>query len=380
MNFAISNDQQQLLDAVDRFLDQRLPPEEVRRRDAAHQPPYDLLPDLGAMGILGLVAPVQWGGMGLDWITLSLIQERLAERAYFAGSIVNRVVGFGLMTLLRNGSPDQQARWLPQLVQGRGLMALALTESTAGSDAGAVQTRALPVAGGWLLRGRKIWISDANEAMALLVAARTNPEERGSRGLSMFIVPRDAQGIAMTALPKVGNNAMPSWDIGLDDVFVPHEALLGKLNDGFSVLGSTLAYSRASLAATCLGSAQSLVKLCISHLRERRQFGRSLSEFQVLRHRIADMQMRVDQTRWIVRHLAWLIATGQPCSREASQAKVIASETLQALSQDAMQLHASAGYAADSDVQRIWRDARLYTFGEGTNEVQRDLIARQLGL
>ncbi|MFM7569676.1 MAG: acyl-CoA dehydrogenase family protein [Betaproteobacteria bacterium] len=175
MNFAISNDQQQLLDAVDRFLDQRLPPEEVRRRDAAHQPPYDLLPDLGAMGILGLVAPVQWGGMGLDWITLSLIQERLAERAYFAGSIVNRVVGFGLMTLLRNGSPDQQARWLPQLIQGRGLMALALTESTAGSDAGAVQTRALPVAGGWLLRGRKIWISDANEAMALLVAARTNP-------------------------------------------------------------------------------------------------------------------------------------------------------------------------------------------------------------
>ena len=380
MNFAISDDQQQLLNAVDRFLDQRLPIEEVRRRDAAHQPPYDLLPDLGAMGILGLVAPSQWGGMGLDWITLSLIQERLAERAYFAGSIVNRVVGFGLMTLLRNGSPGQQTRWIPPLVQGREMMALALTESTAGSDAGALQTRAIPAPGGWLLRGRKIWISDAHQAMALLVPARTHPEHRGSRGVSMFIVPREAQGISMTVIPKVGNHAMPSWDVGFDDVFVPEDALLGQLDQGFAVLGSTLAYSRASLAATCLGSAQSLVKLCIAHVRERRQFGRPLSEFQVLRHRIADMQMRVDQTRWIVRHLAWLIATGQPSAREACQAKVIASETLQALSQDAMQIHASAGYASDSDVQRIWRDARLYTFGEGTNELQRDLIARSLGL
>ena len=380
MDFAISAEQQSMLDAVDRFLAQRLPPEEVRRRDAAHQPPYDLLPELGAMGVLGMVAPPQWGGLGLDWVSLALVQERLAQHAYFVGSIVNRVVGFGLMTMLRNGSAAQQQRWIPPLVQGTGLMALALTEGHAGSDAGAVETRAIPDVAGWRLRGRKIWISDADQAMALLVVARTDPDRRGSRGLSMFIVPRASEGLSMTPLPKVGNNAMPSWDIGFDDVLVPQDALLGPLNEGFSVLGSTLHYSRASLATTCVGSAQAVVNLCLAHLRDRHQFGRALSEFQVLRHRVADMQMRVDQARWIVRHLAWLIATGQPCALEASQAKVIATETLQALSNDAMQMFASQGYSAESDVQRIWRDARLYTFGEGTNEVQRDLIARHLGL
>ncbi len=380
MDFAISAEQQSMLDAVDRFLAQRLPPEEVRRRDAAHQPPYDLLPELGAMGVLGMVAPPQWGGLGLDWVSLALVQERLAQHAYFVGSIVNRVVGFGLMTMLRNGSAAQQQLWIPPLVQGTGVMALALTEGHAGSDAGAVETRAIPDVAGWRLRGRKIWISDADQAMALLVVARTDPDRRGSRGLSMFIVPRASEGLSMTPLPKVGNNAMPSWDIGFDDVLVPQDALLGPLNEGFSVLGSTLHYSRASLATTCVGSAQAVVNLCLAHLRDRHQFGRALSEFQVLRHRVADMQMRVDQARWIVRHLAWLIATGQPCALEASQAKVIATETLQALSNDAMQMFASQGYSAESDVQRIWRDARLYTFGEGTNEVQRDLIARHLGL
>lgn len=380
MDFAISAEQQSMLDAVDRFLAQRLPPEEVRRRDAAHQPPYDLLPELGAMGVLGMVAPPQWGGLGLDWVSLALVQERLAQHAYFVGSIVNRVVGFGLMTMLRNGSAAQQQLWIPPLVQGTGVMALALTEGHAGSDAGAVETRAIPDAAGWRLRGRKIWISDADQAMALLVVARTDPDRRGSRGLSMFIVPRASEGLSMTPLPKVGNNAMPSWDIGFDDVLVPQDALLGPLNEGFSVLGSTLHYSRASLATTCVGSAQAVVNLCLAHLRDRHQFGRALSEFQVLRHRVADMQMRVDQARWIVRHLAWLIATGQPCALEASQAKVIATETLQALSNDAMQMFASQGYSAESDVQRIWRDARLYTFGEGANEVQRDLIARHLGL
>lgn len=379
-DFSLTPEQQAMLEAVDRFLARRLPPEEVRRRDAQHLPPYDLLPDLAALGVLGLVAPPSWGGLGQDWVTLSLVQERLAAHAYFAGSIVNRVVGFGLMTMLGHGSPAQQRRWIPPLVEGRGLIALALTESQVGSDVGAVQTRAVPDGEGWRIQGRKVWISDADGAMALLVVARTDPQRRGTRGLSVFIVPRDTAGLSMTALPKVGNHAMPSWDIGLDEVRVPAEALLGPLHEGMAVLGATLHFSRASLAATCLGCAQSVVDQTVAHVRERRQFGQALADFQVVRHRLVDMQMRVDALRWVVRHLAWLIASGQPCAREASQAKVQATETLQDLSAQAMQLFASQGYAADSDIQRIWRDARLYTFGEGTNEVQRDLIARHLGL
>ena len=380
IDFSMTAEQEAMLEAVDRFLAQRLPPAEVQRRDAGHIPPYDLLPWLADLGVLGLVAPTEWGGLGQDWLSLSLVQERLAMHAYFAGSIVNRVVGFGLMTMLAHGSQAQRARWIPPLVQGKGLIALALTESQAGSDVGAVRTRAVQVDGGWRLNGRKVWISDADGAMALLVAARTDPARRGSRGLSVFIVPRESSGIVMTPLPKVGNNAMPSWDIAFDEVTVPNDALLGPLHGGMAVLGSTLHFSRASLAATCLGCAQAVLRMTLDHARERQQFGRPIGEFQVLRHRIADMQMRIDQTRWVVRHLAWLIATGQPCAREASQAKVIATETLQDLSNQSMQLFASQGYSSESDIQRIWRDARLYTFGEGSNEIQRDLIARQIGL
>lgn len=369
-----------MLAAIDRFLLRRLPAAEMRSRDSAHVPPYDLLPDLASLGVLGLVAPPQWGGLDQDWITLSLVQERLAMHAYSVGSIVNRVVGFGLMTLLRHGQAQQQSQWIPLLVQGQGLIALALSEPEAGSDVGAIKTRAYRQENGWRIDGRKTWISDADGSMALLVVARTDPDSSGTRGLSVFIVPRNTDGITMTELPKVGNHSMPSWDIGLDSVLVTDDALLGEVHCGMAVIGSTLHYSRASLSATCLGSAQRVLDLTISHVRDRKQFGQTLASFQVIRHRIVDMQMRVHTLRLTVRHLAWLISTNQPCSLEASQAKIQASETLQDLSNQAMQLFASYGYSTDSEIQRIWRDARLYTFGEGSNEIHRDLIARQIGL
>lgn len=380
IDFSITNDQKAMLDAVDHYLQTKLPLSEIRRRDFDHVTPYDILPDLGQLGVLGLVAPEKWNGLNQDWLTLSLIQEGAAQHAYFVGSIINRVVGFGLMTLLNNGTHAQQSIWIPKLIRGEGVMSLALTEPSAGSDAGALITRASPQGDGWCINGRKTWISDADGALALLVPARTDPESKGHRGISMFIVPRNTPGIAMTRLPKIGNNAMPSWDISFDDVWVSRDSLLGELHQGFKVLGSTLHYSRASLAATCTGCAQSIIDMTIAHIKERHQFGHPLADFQVVRHRIADMQMRVDQSRLTVRHLAWLISTQQDCRREASQAKVIATETLQDLASQSMQLFASYGYSTESDIQRIWRDSRLYTFGEGANEVHRDLIAKQLGL
>jgi alkylation response protein AidB-like acyl-CoA dehydrogenase len=196
----------------------------------------------------------------------------------------------------------------------------------------------------------------------------------------MFLVPGDTPGIAMTELPKLGNNCMPSFDIGFDNVDVPRDALMGEEGRGFRHLMSTLAASRASMAATVTGCAQAAVDAALRHARERVQFARPIGANQVIRHRLADMQMRVDQSRLVVRHLAWLIATGRPCRREAAQAKIIATECLQDVTQHGMQILASAGYAAESDMQRYWRDARLYSFGEGTNEILRDLVAREMGL
>jgi alkylation response protein AidB-like acyl-CoA dehydrogenase len=290
------------------------------------------------------------------------------------------VVGFGVQSLLAYGSETQRRDLLPALLDGRALLALALTEPEAGSDAASVRMRARRVEGGWQLTGRKTWISDADGASHLITLARACDAQGGDLGLTVFLVPRGSARLAMTILPKIGNNAMPSFDIGYDEVFIPDDMVMGEVGRGFVHILSTLHYSRASLAATVTGCAQAAVDLAISHVRGRIQFGRPLAALQSVRHRIADMQMRVDQGRLVVRHLAWLIARGEPARREASQAKVIVTETLQFVTEHGMQLMGGAGYSAESDMQRYWRDARLYSFGEGANEIHRDLIAKELGL
>jgi alkylation response protein AidB-like acyl-CoA dehydrogenase len=378
IDFSPTDDQRQILETVSRFLDRRLPPEDVRRRDQGHIPPYDLLPEMAALGLFRLPVPEVHGGLGQDWTTVALVQELIGRRAYMAASIFNRDVGFGVQSLLVYGSEAQRREVLPALLQGRGLIALALTEAEAGSDAAALRMRAEKVGDGWRLNGRKVWISDADGASHLIVAARTRPD--GDGAITTFLVPRRAAGMTMTELPKLGNNAMPSFDIGFDDVRLPADAVMGEVGRGFRNVLSTLHFSRASLAATTTGCAQAVVDLALGHAKERIQFGRPIGAFQVIRHRLADMQMRVDQSRLTAHHLAWLIARGEDARRQAAQAKVIASETLQFVADHGMQILASAGYSAESDMQRYWRDARLYSFGEGGNEIQRDLIARELGL
>lgn len=373
-------EQAQILASVETFLARALPPEEIRRRDAQHVPPYDLLAEMGRAGFFALAVPVADGGLGADWHTVALVQERLGRHAYMAASIFNRVVGFGLISVLTYGSEDQRRALLPLLMAGEAFCALALTEPQAGSDAAALRTRAVRHAGGWRISGRKSWISDAQGARWLILPARTGPEREGHRGISLFLVPTDAPGIAMTPLPKIGNNCMPSFDIGLDEVEVGDNALLGEEGRGFAQLMSTLHFSRASMAATVTGAAEAALQLALEHARNRIQFGQPIGQFQAVAHRLADLRTRVDLSRLLVAHLARLIAQGAPCRREAAQAKIVATETLRDVTDAGMQIMASAGYAAGSDMQRLWRDSRLYTFGEGANEVLRDSIARDLGL
>lgn len=375
-----SAEQAQILGSVETFLTRALPQEEIRRRDAQRVPPYDLLPEMGRAGLFALAVPVAHGGLGADWHTVALVQERLGRHAYMAASIFNRVVGFGLMSVLTYGSEDQRRVLLPRLMAGEAFCALALTEPQAGSDAAALRTRAVRHAGDWRISGRKTWISDAQGARWLILPARTGPEREGHRGISLFLVPTDAPGIAMTPLPKIGNNCMPSFDIGLDEVEVGDDALLGEEGRGFAHLMSTLHFSRASMAATVTGAAEAALQLALDHARDRVQFGQPIGQFQSVAHRLADLRTRVDLSRLLVAHLARLIAQGAPCRREAAQAKIVATETLRDVADAGMQIMASAGYAAGSDMQRLWRDSRLYTFGEGANEVLRDSIARDLGL
>ena len=196
----------------------------------------------------------------------------------------------------------------------------------------------------------------------------------------MLLVPRDTPGISMTVLEKVGHNCMPSWDIGFADVDVDDGALMGEEGRGFRHLMSTLHYSRAGQAANGIGQAQNAVNLALQFAKERKQFGQTIGSFQAIQHKLADMQVKVNQARLLLYQLAWLIATGRPCRLEAAQAKLVASETFRDVTSAGMQVMASAGYAMESDMQRMWRDAGLFTFGEGTSELQRNLIAREMGL
>ena len=380
MDFAVTDDQQEILRSIDRFMERHFPPEMVRRLDREHEFPAHLLKGFGDLGILAVPFPESHGGLGGDWQTVVLIQERLGYHSAIAAALYSITVDFGGMTLMTAGSERQKAELLPRLIAGEAQFCLALTEPEAGTDAAAMRTSATRTATGWRVRGRKTWISCADTASFIVTPCRTEPGSKGKKGITMLMIPREAAGIHMTRLPKVGNNSLTSWDIAFDDVEVPADAVIGEVGDGFRVLMSTLQYSRSGQASNAIGQAQAAIDLALSHARERQQFGAPLSQFQVLRHKLVDMQMRVDQARLSLYHLAWLISTGRPCRRDSAAVKVLGSEALQFVADHGMQIMASAGYAAESDMNRYWRDGRLYTFGEGTNEMQRDLIAREMGL
>lgn len=380
MAFGITEEQQAILDTVDRIVDRHLPLDAQRRRDADHDPPYALLKTLGEAGLLRLPFPQEAGGLGAGWDTIALVQERLGERAWMLGSLFNRAVGFGGMSLLRYAGAEHRAALMPKLMAGDLLFALALTEEGAGSDAAAVTTRADRTRDGWRLRGRKVWISDAAQADFTVVVARSDPGSTRARGISLFLLPRGTPGVNLTPIPKIGNNCLPSFEMRLDNVKLPADALFGEEGQGFAHLGETLHYARAGMAAATTGYAQFAVTLATEHLKTRTQFGRPLGQFQVLAHRLADMQMRVDQSRLMAQHLAARLSASAPTKRFASEAKVVATECLQFVADQGMQILASTGYHAESDMARIWRDARLYSFGEGSNEIQRSLVARELGL
>ena len=375
-----NDDQRLFLESVDRFMATHLPPQETRRRDKDHDPPYHLLRLMGEAGYLAVPFPTRFGGLGRSFTDATFIQERLARLGLMAASLYTRTVSFGGMSLLSYGTEAQQRDLMPALLQGKLLFAMALSEPGAGSDAASIQTRAEKTADGWRITGRKTWISDADRADYLVMPCRTGPRDSGKHGISVFLVPRSSAGLSMTPLAKVGHHCMPSWDVGIDGVVVPDEMLMGEVGQGMRNLQSTLQFARAGQAGSALGQAQAAIDLAVAHARERRQFGQPIGSFQAIQHMLADMQTRVDMSRLMLYKLTALIDAGKPCRRESAQAKMSAAEAFHFVADRGMQVLASAGYSLDSDMQRYWRDSRLYTFGEGSIEIMRTLIARDMGL
>jgi alkylation response protein AidB-like acyl-CoA dehydrogenase len=369
---------QAILDEVERFFAD-LSPADLLRRDAEHVPPYDFLPQMGELGLIRAALPEAVGGLGLPWSVFCRIQEKIGYYAQPVGSILNRVISFGAMPILMFGTEEQKERLLPGLLDGQSLHALALSEPGAGSDARAVTTKAERVAGGWKISGRKTWISDAGRADRLLTLCRI-PGVEGSARFVTFLIPRDAPGVAMTLIPKVGNNCMPSFDIGFDEVLVSDDDRLGEVGKGFETVTGTLKYSRASLSGLLIGSGRAALDLAVQHAQERVQFRQPLSSFQAIRHKLVDMRMEIEKARFLLYEFARAVDAGEDVEALGAMAKIAASEMFQYVTDRGMQILASAGYATDSAMQMHWRNARLYTFGEGANEIQREIIGRSMGL
>ena len=379
MDFTISEEQSAIIDSVDKFLSKNLSPLDQMNYDQKKTAPYHLMEQMADLGLLGIPFPENYNGTGLGWDTVTLIQEFMGRKAYMAASLLNRTLGFGGMAILEFGTNNQKNKIIPEVIKGRILFSLALSEPEAGSDAGAIVTSAKKVSTDtWSIKGHKIWVSDAAESSYIIVACRTDPKSSGQKGISLFMIKPNSDGLTHTRMKKIGTHWMPSYDLVFDEVKIDSGSMLGKENEGFKHLMQILHFARASMAASVTGLAQRAVDLAINHSNERLQFGKPLSANQVIRHKLADMQMRVDQSRLMAWHLGWMIKEKKECRRQAAQAKVIATETLNFVTDSGMQILAGAGYDSESEMQRIWRDARLYTFGEGANEIQRNIIAREI--
>jgi len=376
-------DRSVLLDSLQRYLETECAQDEVARRDREHLPPYDLLPRYGDLGLIHFATPNVDGNEAFDWTMVLDIQLLLAGHAYFLGSIYNRLISFSVLPVAINGNQDQRAVFLPKFLRGECFFGLALTEPEAGTSLKQLQTELICKDGKLFLTGLKHWISDAKGASHLIVICK-DQELEGRRRVTAVLVPTNSVGISMMPMNKVGNNCMPSFQVQFDDVLVEPTWIIGGRGDGMGVLSSTLRYSRASLAATCLGSTLSTLEHAKQYVNARLIGRKRLAEFQVHRHKLVDFFTRAHQINILLREIASQFNGAElqsdkgdvPLDVSASMAKVLSTELLQEVSTYCMHIQASSGYDAGSVVSRVWRDSRLFSFGEGANEMHRDSLAK----
>jgi butyryl-CoA dehydrogenase len=369
-------DEQRLIQETARdFADDVIAPR-ARDNDRAARFDRELASKLGEMGYLGAPVAEEYGGRGLDYLTYGLIVEEVGRADSSARTVVSVQTSLVCGSIDRWGSEEQKREWLPRLCSGEALGCFALTEPDTGSDAASLRTRATRTDGGWTISGQKMWISLGNYAEVALVFAQTDPEQK-HRGLACFLVPTAADGFSSQEIHgKLGLRASDTAEISLDGVEVSDDALLGEVGDGFKVAMSALDSGRYSVAAGCVGICEGCVQASVSYATERHQFGVPLARFQLVQQLIADMIVRRDGARLLVRRAGMLKDAGKPNTIETSIAKLYATESAVECANAAIQVHGGSGYVDDHPVERYLRDARVTTLYEGTSQIQKLIIGR----
>ena len=343
--------------------------------------PTDIVQDLGKLGVLGMSVPEADGGLDASTVVFALVLEELAAAWPSLAVAVSVNSGIVAGSIVRHGTPEQRARWLPRLMDGSGLGAFALTEASSGSDAAALRTTARRHGDGWMLSGRKEFITNAKYAPLAIAFARVGPAEAGRphAGITAFIVPADAHGVSFGASEqKMGLLASDTSALVLEDARVGADAVLGEVGRGFGIALGGLDGGRIGIAAQSIGIARAVIERATSYARERHQFGKAIVEFDAVRFSLAQARTDIDAARLLALRAAWLRDRACPFTREASMAKLFASEAAQRVTYQALQVFGGYGYMREYEVERYARDARATTIYEGTSEVQRMVIARSL--
>jgi alkylation response protein AidB-like acyl-CoA dehydrogenase len=345
--------------------------------DREHRFPRELFAKLAELGLMGVCVPEEWGGAGADFLSYVLVLEELSRADAGVGVTVAVHTSACTLPILAFGTDEQRSRFVPPLARGEALGAFALTEPEAGSDAGALRTRAERDGDGWVITGTKQWITNGRHAGTFLLFARTDPETAGARGVSAFVL--DPEHVRVTREEeKLGLNSSSTVDLALEGARVDGDRLLHEERKGFHVAMSTLDGGRIGIAAQALGIAQAAYDAARAYAVERRQFGQRIADFQAIQWKLADMATELDAARLLVYRAAWLKQEGRPHTAEGAKAKLYASEMARRQTAEAIQVLGGYGYTKEFPVERYYRDAKITEIYEGTSEVQRLVIARDL--
>jgi short/branched chain acyl-CoA dehydrogenase len=376
MELDLTREHELVRETVREFAEQRVAPvaEELDREERF---PYEIVRELGELGLMGMPVPEDYGGAGTDMVSYAIAVEELTRIDSSVAITVAAHTSLGTMPILMFGTEAQKREWLPQLATGERLAAFGLTEPDAGSDAGATRTSAELRDGSWIVNGAKIFITNAGTEISgcVTITARTGDDE-----ISNLIVPNGTPGYGISPpMRKLGWHASDTRELSFRDCAVPEGNLLGERGRGYHQFLEVLDGGRISVAAMGIGLAQGAYDLAAAYARERQQFGRPIARFQAVQFKLADMATEIEAGRGLVYRAAWLKDQGRPFAKEAAMAKLYTGELSHRVANWALQIHGGYGYMAEFPISRLYRDQKILEIGEGTNEVQRMVIAKHLG-
>jgi alkylation response protein AidB-like acyl-CoA dehydrogenase len=378
LNFDLTEEQQMIKKMIRAFAVEEVAPGAIDR-DRTKEFPVEVFEKLSEMGLMGLPFSEKYGGGGADTTSFAIVTEELSRACASTGITYSAHISLGGAPIHLFGTEEQKEKYLTPICTGESYGAFGLTESNAGSDAGGTQTTAVEDGDDFIINGSKVFITNASYAKNLALTAITDMEN-GKKEISAIIVPTDAEGFTIIDnYEKMGLNASNTTELILDNVRVPKENLLGVRGDGFKQFLVTLDGGRIGIGAMAVGIAQAAYDRALQYSKERKQFGKTLSQFQITQFKLADMALKIELARNMVYKAAWLKDQGRPFSKEAAMCKLYASEIAMENASEAIQIHGGYGYMKEYEVERYMRDAKLLEIGEGTSEVQRMVIARLIG-